>query len=64
MITINLKLISWIIVTIIFLVYNFFFNKEERGGNWIALGIGPMINFIISLVLYLIFWIIWLIIFK
>lgn len=59
MITLNIKLWSWIIITIIFLVYNLFFNKSEGG-----IDVSPVFRFGISVVLYLIFWIIWLIVFK
>jgi hypothetical protein len=60
MIVLNLKLWSWIIATIIFLVYNIFFNKEERGGDY-SFDMGPLVKGAISIVLYLIFWIVWLI---
>ncbi len=62
MIALNIQLWSWIIATIIFLAYNIFFNKEEKGGY----GVDPMpfARGGASFIIYLMFWIIWLIIFK
>ena len=64
MIELNLKLWSWIIVTIVFIAYNVFFNKEEKGGMYggYTFDSTPLVRFGISLAAYLIFWIAWLIV--
>lgn len=59
MVLINLKLWSWIIVTIIFVSYNMFFNKEERSGGY-GSDISPLFRGTVSFILYMLFWIIWL----
>jgi hypothetical protein len=58
MIEVNIKLFSWIIVTLIFLVFNIFFNKSNGG-----IDIGPLLKGGISIILYLLFWVGWLLIF-
>jgi hypothetical protein len=59
MIIFNLKLWSWIIATFIFLAYNIFFNKPQRGGDY-SFDISPLFRAGFSIFLYLIFWLIWL----
>lgn len=59
MIVLNLKFWSWIIATIILIAYNLFFNKEEHGGDY-SFDISPLIRGGLSIILYLIFWIVWL----
>jgi hypothetical protein len=59
LITIGIKQLSWIIVTIIFLL----FNMLTKSGTGYLSGLDKIIPFMISSFLYLIFWIIWLIIY-
>ena len=49
----------WILVTIIFLCYNIFFNKGESSDGY-GVDIMPLFRGGVSAVIYLIFWIIWL----
>jgi len=56
MIVINLKMWSWIIATIIFLVYNIGFNRSSPG-----IDVMPLFRGGLSVILYLIFWMVWLI---
>lgn len=59
MVELNIKLWSWIIVTIIFLIVIIFFNKCKGGHDMMPLFKGGL-----TTILYLIFWIIWLVIFN
>jgi len=60
MIEVNIKLWSWIIMTIIFICYNLFFNKPDAiHGDWWAAFKGA-----IGLGVYMLFWIVWLLIFT
>ena len=61
-----MKIAYIIIMLVLFLGYNIFLNKDRStGGDSFtpARGIGTIINFFISFILYLISWIIWFIIF-
>lgn len=61
-----MKIAYIIIMLILFLGYNIFLNKEKSfgGDGWnFGRGLQTMFNFVISLVLYLISWILWFIIF-
>jgi hypothetical protein len=60
MIEINLKLWSWIIATILFVGYILFFNKEKKGGDY-SFDLSPLFRGGLSVILYLLFWIVWLI---
>jgi hypothetical protein len=59
MIEVNLKLWSWIIVTIVFLIYILFLNNRKRSND-----LESLINFGSAVILYLMFWVGWLLVFN
>ena len=63
MIEVNVKLWSWIIATIIFIGYNIFFNKKKPEGMYggYTFDSSTLTNAAISVGLYMVFWIGWLI---
>ena len=61
MVTLNIKILYWIICLIIYIGYLAWPREREYG---YLSGIGPAFRFIISTLLYSISWIIWFIIFK
>jgi len=56
------KHLLWISATIIFILLNIFFNKEEKGTGFMP-DLMPGLRFIAYLVGYLVFWIVWLIVY-
>jgi len=56
MIVLNIKLLSWIIATLLLIGFNVFFNKSE--GQY---DLSPLFKGGLSLLLYAVFWIVWLI---
>ena len=50
---------SWILATLIFIIFNITFNKGKPSSGW-GHDMMPLIRGCISVVLYMAFWIIWL----